>query len=75
VRRLERDLPGWYAGLWGQALPYLEAGTQDRVAELLSLPDEIRGYEELKLTSAGRARARAEEILRELRGGQVRAAS
>jgi len=75
VRRLERELPEWYAGLWGRALPYLEAGTQDRVAELLSLPEEIRGYEELKLTSAGRARARAEEILRELRGGRARAVS
>ncbi len=76
VRRLERELPGWYAGLVTQALPLLSAGTQARVAELLSLPDEIRGYEELKVTSAGRARGRGEEILRELRsGGEARAAS
>ncbi|MBI5068052.1 MAG: indolepyruvate ferredoxin oxidoreductase family protein [Deltaproteobacteria bacterium] len=76
VRRLERELPGWYAGLVAGALPHLEPATQGRVAELLSLPEEIRGYEELKLTSAERARARAEELLRELRGGAAsRAAS
>jgi len=77
VRRLERELPGWYAGLLAEARPLLTAATQTRVAALWSLPDDIRGYEALKVESAARARARAGELLRELRtgGAAARAAS
>jgi indolepyruvate ferredoxin oxidoreductase len=68
VRRLERDLVGWYLGLLDRGLEALRPETAPAVAELLSLPDGIRGYEGLKLESARRTRERAETLLKDLGG-------
>ncbi len=72
-RRLERSLVSWYAGVVEVAMEELRPGNQALVAELAGLPDGIRGYERIKLDGATRAMARAEEILRELRGAPARA--
>ena len=68
VRRLERDLVGWYLGLLDRGLEELRPETGPAVVELLALPDGIRGYEGLKLESARRARERAETLLKDLGG-------
>jgi indolepyruvate ferredoxin oxidoreductase len=68
VRRLERRLVEWYAGVLERALAQLGPGSQARVAEIASLPDGIRGYESLKLDSARRAMERAEALLGEPSG-------
>jgi len=49
VRRVERQLIQEYRGLIERALKNLTAETYDRVVELASLPDMIRGYEQIKL--------------------------
>ena len=67
VRRLERELVDWYRGEMEEALRWLTPDNQPRVAELARLPDEIRGYERLKVEGAARARKRAGELQRELR--------
>jgi indolepyruvate ferredoxin oxidoreductase len=67
VRRLERSLIAWYQGAVEVALERLGPGSQARVAELARLPDEIRGYEQVKMDGAARAMARAEALLRQLR--------
>jgi indolepyruvate ferredoxin oxidoreductase len=36
----------------------------DRAVELARLPDQIRGYEQIKLGSVARFRARADELMR-----------
>ncbi len=68
VRRVERELIGWYAGLIDQALEHLRPHNQRQVAELARLPEAIRGYEQIKLDSVDRARSRAEILLREISG-------
>jgi indolepyruvate ferredoxin oxidoreductase len=63
VRRLERSLVRWYGEQLDAALPRLRPDNQARVAELAALPEEIRGYERLKIESAERAMRRAEALL------------
>ena len=75
VRRLERGLVSWYATVVDAAMDQLHPGNQERVTELARLPDEIRGYEQIKMEGAARARARAEAMLRDLRGAPPRAAA
>ncbi|MFT3851440.1 MAG: indolepyruvate ferredoxin oxidoreductase family protein [Ilumatobacteraceae bacterium] len=54
VRRVERELVEHYRSLVGLSLDRLTVETADAVAELLALPDLIRGYEEIKLDSVRR---------------------
>jgi indolepyruvate ferredoxin oxidoreductase len=63
VRRLERRLVGWYGEQLDAALARLRPDNQARVAELAALPEDIRGYERLKIESAERAARRAEALL------------
>jgi indolepyruvate ferredoxin oxidoreductase len=73
VRRLERSLVSWYAGVVDAAMDRIRPGNQALVAELARLPDEIRGYEQIKIDGAARAMARATAMLRELRDAPSRA--
>ncbi len=66
VRRLERALPGEYRALVADALTHLRPETAGTVAEVAALPDLIRGYEEIKLRSVERFRARATALMAEL---------
>jgi indolepyruvate ferredoxin oxidoreductase len=66
VRRVERALPGEYLTLVEQSLDRLSRGTVDTVREIAELPDVVRGYEDIKLESLERFRARARELTAEL---------
>ncbi|MBI2154382.1 MAG: indolepyruvate ferredoxin oxidoreductase family protein [Candidatus Rokubacteria bacterium] len=56
VRRVERALVGEYRSLVEKALVDLSNGTYGRAVKLASLPDLIRGYEEIKLRNVERFR-------------------
>jgi indolepyruvate ferredoxin oxidoreductase len=56
VRRVERQLPGEYRGLVDKALVGLSPESYERAVKLASLPDIIRGYEDIKLRNVQRFR-------------------
>src|SRR6059036_3903507 len=56
VRRVERQLPGEYRALVEMALVGLLPESYERAVKLASLPDLIRGYEEIKLRNVQRFR-------------------
>ena len=56
VRRVERELIGEYQALVDKALVGLSPETHARAVKLASLPDLIRGYEDVKLASVARFR-------------------
>jgi indolepyruvate ferredoxin oxidoreductase len=70
VRRVERELIDEYEGMVAEALALLTPETHDTAAELLELPDVIRGYEEIKLRNVVLFRKRADAILKRLRVGK-----
>ena len=65
-RRLERRLIGWYARLLGQALAQLTPANHAAVVAIATLPDGIRGYEQIKEANVAQVRARAATLLAEL---------
>ncbi|HLI29216.1 MAG TPA: DUF6537 domain-containing protein, partial [Chloroflexota bacterium] len=66
-RRLERRLIGWYARLVGEVLARLSPATHAVAVEIATLPDQIRGYEQIKERNIEAARRRAAELLERLR--------
>jgi indolepyruvate ferredoxin oxidoreductase len=66
VRRVERELIGEYRELVEQAVESYDPAKEQLVVELCELPDEIRGYEEIKLRSVTRYRMRAAKLSRAL---------
>jgi indolepyruvate ferredoxin oxidoreductase len=56
VRRVERQLVGEYRGLIERALTALEGDGYERAIKLATLPDLIRGYEDIKLRNVERFR-------------------
>ena len=62
VRRTERELITEYRAMIDGTLATLSQETYERAVELAALPDMIRGYEEIKLASVERYRARAGEL-------------
>jgi indolepyruvate ferredoxin oxidoreductase len=56
VRRVERALVGEYRATVRTALRLLDASTRDAVVAIASLPDMIRGYEDIKLANVERYR-------------------
>lgn len=71
VRRVERELVGWYRSLIDEALERLRPHTETLVRQIAELPDAIRGYEERKLQSASAARERGARLMRGLREAGV----
>ena len=67
VRREERGLVGWYEQLIRECLNRATAENLDRAREILELPGEIRGYEEIKLASVRKVQALAAEKVTALR--------
>jgi indolepyruvate ferredoxin oxidoreductase len=63
----ERSLIGWYRALLAVAMPELRPLTADTVVALASLPDKIRGYEQVKTGNIARAQAEATRLLEELK--------
>ena len=56
VRRVERQLPGEYRALVEKALVGLSPESYERAVKVASLPDLVRGYEEIKLRNVQRFR-------------------
>ena len=69
ARREERALVTWYESLLDQALAVLTPENYPEVSELLRLPDEIRGYEQVKHRSVLRVKKKAFEMLNTLLQG------
>ena len=65
-RREERELIVWYRDLVGQVLDKLTPENTSLAREIASLPDQIRGYEQIKSESVARVKALAAEKLAEL---------
>ncbi len=63
ARREEQALVGWYESLLDQALAMLTPENYPEVSELVRLPDEIRGYEQVKHRSVLRVKNKAAEML------------
>jgi indolepyruvate ferredoxin oxidoreductase len=59
TRKAERAAIGWYLSLIEMAQKRLRPETATLVADLLSVPDAVRGYEHLKLTTLESANQKA----------------
>jgi indolepyruvate ferredoxin oxidoreductase len=62
VRRTERELIEEYRALIDGLLPSLGEESYARCIEVASLPDMVRGYEDVKLASVASYRARVKEL-------------
>ena len=60
-RRMERELIGWYRDLISQVLEH----NHPRALEIAALPEQIRGYEQIKEASIAQAKKRAADLLAE----------
>ncbi len=67
ARRQERELIGWYRQTIESALEALTDANLDRAVEIARLPDQIRGYEDIKAASIVKVRQAVDEKLAELR--------
>jgi len=63
IRREERRLIAWYRHMVEELLECVEPGNLSLAIEIASLPEQIRGYEEIKLSSIREVRKLAEEKL------------
>jgi indolepyruvate ferredoxin oxidoreductase len=63
VRRVERALAGEYVAQIEAALARLGPATHDAAVALAELPDQIRGYEQVKLDNVKRYREAATALL------------
>ncbi|HKA63184.1 MAG TPA: DUF6537 domain-containing protein, partial [Methylomirabilota bacterium] len=66
VRRVERALIGEYRQHIETALVRLTPITHDTAVALAELPDEIRGYEQVKLDNVARFREKAKQLSAQL---------
>ena len=62
MRRVERALAAEYRALVEQTLGTLSPATHERAVTLASLPDLIRGYEDVKLRNVARFREEARRL-------------
>ena len=60
---MERALVGEYRGLIETALARLGPETHDRAVAIAELPDEIRGYEAIKMANVKRFRDKAARLI------------
>ena len=63
IRREERALIGWYRDLVEEILEHVAPNNLGLAIEIASLPDRIRGYEQIKLSSIREVQRLAEEKL------------
>ena len=71
LRRLERALPAEYIAAIDRMLPKLESIGLELALSLAELPDQVRGYEELKLERIAAYREALETIEALLEGGKA----
>jgi indolepyruvate ferredoxin oxidoreductase len=69
MRRTERALVGEYRALVAAALEQLHPASADTVTALAALPEEIRGYDDVKRVTIDRFRVRAAELVDRLGEG------
>lgn len=69
VRRVERELPGWYRIVVSRALQLLTPAKAEIAVQLARTPDLIRGYEEIKLGNVELAKRQADLLLSRLEAG------
>ena len=67
VRREERALIGWYEQLVRDCLDHAAPENLALVQEILALPDQIRGYEQIKLANVRKVKALAAEKMSTLK--------
>ncbi len=65
-RREERELIAWYRGLMEEVLGLATEHTMSSALELAALPDQIRGYEDVKRESIRKVRALALQKVEEM---------
>ncbi|MGH2838082.1 MAG: DUF6537 domain-containing protein, partial [Thermoleophilaceae bacterium] len=76
VRRVERKLIGQYSELVERSLAALTPDTAALVLDICDLPDDIRGYEDIKLRSVKRFEMTTERLEKKLaRAGDASAAA
>ena len=63
MRRIERELIAEYRDVIGDLLPGISPGTIDRCAEIASLLETVRGYEEIKLAAVARYRKQMRTLI------------
>jgi indolepyruvate ferredoxin oxidoreductase len=68
VRSLERGLIEWYIGLVETTASGLTIGNISDAQAIMAIPEDIRGYEDIKARSAAQAKARAAELVLNFRG-------
>ena len=65
IRRIERELPGEYVRAVATAIRHLTPDNATELLRLAELPDQVRGYEEIKLANVARyRRALGESVAR-----------
>ncbi|HEY3132684.1 MAG TPA: indolepyruvate ferredoxin oxidoreductase family protein, partial [Acidobacteriota bacterium] len=62
VRRIERELIVEYRSLIESLLPYLNDDNHKLAVQIAELPEQIRGYEDIKLAAVAEFRQRANEL-------------
>ena len=67
-RREERELIGWYRDLVMRVLRQVTPANLPRALEVAALPDQIRGYENIKRANVVKVKALAEEGLSRMAG-------
>jgi indolepyruvate ferredoxin oxidoreductase len=67
VRREERELIGWYRALIEELAPAVTPENAAAAVEIASLPDQIRGYEEIKRRNIARVKKLASEKMSALK--------
>ena len=70
-RREERGLIGWYEDLLDHALAELRPATVSTVRAIAELPEQIRGFEQIKSRNAAEARDRAVRLTESLSRPQL----
>jgi indolepyruvate ferredoxin oxidoreductase len=73
IRREERALVSWYHSLMREVLRRVTPENLPVALEIASLPDQIRGYEQIKLQSVREVKKLATEKLEMLRHAPVHA--
>jgi len=66
VRQEERALIVWYRKAVSEAMDHLTPRNHGKAVQIACLPDGIRGYEDLKLTSSLAARERATHLFEDI---------
>ncbi|HSM79581.1 MAG TPA: indolepyruvate ferredoxin oxidoreductase family protein [Bryobacteraceae bacterium] len=66
-RRMERSLVDWYRELIGRVLPLVTESNLSLALEIAALPDQIRGYEQIKEESVRKVKALADEKFKALK--------